>query len=135
VQQRGVGVTDEESAVVDTFLLLASAQRVVLSSSGQDMNHEGNVDILWRHKAAGDNSVWIMTVLGNLTGTVVPGVQYYVYGRSPSGPYPRITPNPSPVGSYSGYPYSNQGCMVPGLQLVTSGSGTYTNISQGAFWP
>jgi hypothetical protein len=39
------------------FLLLAPTG---LCYPVQDMNHDGNVDILWRHKSSGDNSVWIM---------------------------------------------------------------------------
>jgi hypothetical protein len=72
----------------------------------------------------------------NLTWTAVPGVKYYVYSSAtPTGPYARITPKPVEGASWVANDHSGQTYMVRALQLVTTGCGTYTNISQGTFWP
>jgi hypothetical protein len=65
-----------------------------------------------------------------------PGVQYSVYNASsvngPFTPVSGVIPGPSfGTNNYT----TGQVYLVRGLKLQTSGSGTYTNISQGAFWP
>ena len=65
-----------------------------------------------------------------------PGVTYNVYKSSGSGPFVRITTNPIAGPSTTDSPYgTGTNYMVRGLRLETSGSGSYTNISQGSFWP
>jgi hypothetical protein len=71
-----------------------------------------------------------------LTWAAAPGVKYYVYSSAnPAGPFTRVTPAPITEGSFADKGPAGQTYLVRALQLVTSGCGTYTNISQGAFWP
>jgi hypothetical protein len=65
------------------------------------------------------------------------GVQYYIYKSSGiNGPFTRISTNAVNGPSFTNSPYSTgTNYMVRSLQLKTSGSGSYTNISQGSYWP
>ena len=72
----------------------------------------------------------------NRNANDVPGVQYCARDASSvNGPFTLVSgviPGPSfGTNSYT----TGQVYLVRSLKLQTSGSGTYTNISQGAFWP
>jgi len=66
-----------------------------------------------------------------------PGTQYYVYLSTTSiyGPYPRISPDTPISGTnhtQSPAPAGQKFYMVRALLTATGGSGSYTNLSQGA---
>jgi len=64
------------------------------------------------------------------------GTQYYVYrGPSQSGPFARISPSPVTGTSFTDNapPSKEKSYMVRAIKGVTVGTGSYTNISQGAF--
>jgi len=70
----------------------------------------------------------------NFSWTAVSGVQYHLYkGTIANGPFTLLSANPI-QNSTSDCPYPGSYYMLRALQLVTSGTGNYTNISQGAFW-
>jgi len=60
---------------------------------------------------------------------------YYVYrAPTPKGPYSRLTPTPLSATSFTDTQTGLASAyMVRALKLETSGSGTYYNLSQGAF--
>ncbi|MSU64132.1 MAG: hypothetical protein EXS31_17355 [Pedosphaera sp.] len=65
-----------------------------------------------------------------------PGAQYFIYrARSKAGPYTRISELPVTDTSYRDEAASKDepAYMVRALKLVTSGCGSYTNLSQGVF--
>jgi hypothetical protein len=58
---------------------------------------------------------------------------YHVYAcELPTGPYTRVTTTPLTTTNYSHIAVSSQ-YMVRAVKLEVSGSGTYYNLSQGAF--
>lgn len=64
------------------------------------------------------------------------GAQYFVYrAASPEGPFTRLTPTPLTTTSYTdSRPAAGAATyQVRALKLVTTGSGSYTNLSQGKF--
>jgi len=59
---------------------------------------------------------------------------YYVYGATnSSGPFSRLTSNPVTGNNYTDTAWSASSYMVRAVKLETSASGTYYNLSQGAF--
>lgn len=77
-----------------------------------------------------------------LIWTNAPGVKYLAYRRTPNGwvypanPFSRITQNPVDGPSFTDTSgTTNHQYMLRALKLTSTGSGTYTNISQGVYWP
>src|SRR6185369_13778992 len=66
------------------------------------------------------------------------GLGYYIYrSANAAGPYTRISGSLVTGTSYtdSGAPSGTNYYMVRAIKLEASAAGTYTNASQGAFWP
>src|SRR5439155_3966390 len=66
------------------------------------------------------------------------GLGYYIYrSANAAGPYTRISGSLVTGTSYtdSSAPSGTNYYMVRAIKLETSAAGTYTNASQGAFWP
>ena len=70
----------------------------------------------------------------SFTWRPVSDVQYHIYrATTTSGPFTLFSSNATQ--NIQDCPYPGSVYMLRAVQVVTSGSGSYSNISQGSFWP